>query len=67
MRWNKIGRNPADAANPPRSCSSDHEMKVWSVKQLQTFLTSQRGSLLYPLWLTLATTGMRRGEVLGLR
>ena len=42
-------------------------MKVWSLKELRTFLASERESRLYPLWLTLATTGMRRGEVLGLR
>jgi integrase len=68
VRWNKITRSPADAADPPRAaCGADHEMKVWSLKELRTFLASERESRLYPLWLTLATTGMRRGEVLGLR
>jgi integrase len=67
VRWNKLSRNPADAADPPRSGSDDSEMKVWSVKELKAFLACQHESRLYPLWLTLATTGMRRGEVLGLR
>ena len=68
VRWNKIPRSPADGADPPRAASGDdHEMKVWSVQELRAFLATQRGSRLYPLWLTLATTGMRRGEVLGLR
>jgi integrase len=67
-RWNQIPRNPADSADPPRAaCGGDHEMKVWSVKELRTFLASQREDRLYPLWLALATTGMRRGEALGLR
>ena len=68
VRWNQIPRSPADAADPPRAaCGADHEMKVWSLKELRTFLAPERESRLYPLWLTLATTGMRRGEVLGLR
>ena len=67
VRWNKITRSPADACDPPRSTSTAQEMKVWSQKELKAFLISQRESRLYPLWLTLATTGMRRGEVLGLR
>ena len=68
VRWNQIPRSPAEAADPPRAaCGADHEMKVWSLKELKTFLAQERESRLYPLWLTLATTGMRRGEVLGLR
>ena len=42
-------------------------MKTWSAQELQAFLTTQRESRLYPLWLILASTGMRRGESLGLR
>jgi integrase len=41
-------------------------MKVWGVKDLKAFLASEREGPLYALWLTLATTGMRRGEALGL-
>jgi integrase len=67
VRWNKLTKSPADAADPPRSASADHEMRVWSASELRAFLTAERGSRFYALWLTLATTGMRRGEVLGLR
>ena len=68
VRWNQISRSPADGADPPRAASGgESEMKVWSVKDLKAFLAAQRETRLYPLWLTLATTGMRRGEVLGLR
>jgi integrase len=66
VRWNKLIKNPVDSADPPRLASADAEMKVWSAKELKMFLTSQQTSRLYPLWLTLATTGMRRGEILGL-
>ena len=42
-------------------------MKIWSAEQLRTFLASMADDRLYAMWLLLATTGMRRGEVLGLR
>jgi integrase len=68
VRWNKIGRNPADSADPPRALlCGEGEMKTWSVPDLKTFLAAQRESPNYPLWLTLITTGLRRGEALGLR
>lgn len=68
VRWNRITRNPADAADPPRTrAAMTHEMKTWSAKELQAFLVSTRETRFYPLWLLLASTGMRRGEALGLR
>ena len=68
VRWNQIPRSPAEAADPPRAArGAEQEMKVWSLEELKAFLAKERESRLYPLWLTLATTGMRRGEVLGLR
>jgi integrase len=68
VRWNRIPRNPALASDPPKAKSGQaRELKTWSAKELQTFLESVRETRLYPLWLTLATTGMRRGEALGLR
>jgi len=67
VKWNRLIKNPVDAADPPRLSSTDLAMKVWSAKEMKSFLVSERESRLYPLWLTLATTGMRRGEVLGLR
>lgn len=68
LRKDKIGRNPADAVDPPAAKSAAvRHMKTWSAKELQGFLASARETRLYPLWLTLATTGMRRGEALGLR
>ena len=66
VRWSKLLRNPVDSADPPRAQGFDREMKVWTAAQLRTFLAAERESELYPLWLTLGTTGMRRGEALGL-
>jgi integrase len=42
-------------------------MKVWSAEQLRKFLAFVADDRLYAMWLMYATTGMRRGEVLGLR
>ncbi len=40
---------------------------MWSPGQVRTFLDSVRGDRLFAAWILAATTGMRRGEVLGLR
>ena len=42
-------------------------MHVWTPEQLRTFLTNARQDRLYALWLLVATTGMRRAELAGLR
>lgn len=42
-------------------------MSVWTADHLRTFLASTRDDRLHTLWLTMATTGVRRGEALGLR
>jgi integrase len=67
VRWNRLPRNPVDAADPPKVSGSDRaEMKTWNAEQLGAFLTSAKDDRLYALWHTLAMTGMRRGEALGL-
>ncbi len=68
VRWGHISRNPLDAADPPRKKGDGtKEMKTWSAEQLGAFLTSVRDERLHSLWHTIAMTGMRRGEALGLR
>jgi integrase len=68
VRWNLIGRNPADAADPPRAVGcAGAVVNVWSTADIKTFLTRERKDYYYALWLLLLTTGMRRGEALGLR
>jgi integrase len=65
VRWGYVARNVADAADPPKVITP--EMQVWRPAQLRTFLTHVRGDCLYAAWMLFATTGMRRGEVAGLR
>lgn len=64
VRWEKIVRNPATAADPPALPRSRAES--WSARELRTFLEHVQGDRLYALWRLAATTGMRRGELLGL-
>jgi integrase len=65
VRWGYLPRNIAGAADLPKGLTP--EMHVWSPEQLRAFLDQVRGDPLYAGWLLLATTGMRRGEVAGLR
>lgn len=68
MRWELITRNPAASADPPKlRASRQVQFSTWTADELRRFLDFTRNDRLYPLWLLLATTGMRRGEVLGLR
>jgi len=64
VRLGKISRNPAELASPPRAES--REMSTWGAEQMAAFLSHVREDRLYAAWLTLATTGLRRGELLGL-
>jgi integrase len=66
VRWQAIVRNPAEAADPPRP-STRTEMRTWSGAELGRFLAHVAADRLAGAWWLLATTGMRRGEVLGLR
>jgi len=68
VRWGHISRNPLDAADPPRKKGDGtKEMQTWSREQLKAFLHACADERLSPLWHTIAMTGMRRGEALGLR
>lgn len=65
VRLGRISRNPAELATP--SGGSSREMQTWTAEQVGAFLHHVREDRLYAAWLTLATTGLRRGELLGLR
>ena len=65
VRWGYLPRNAADAVDPPVGRSA--ERHVWTPDQLGAFLEHVRADRLYALWLLVATTGMRRGELAGLR
>jgi integrase len=47
--------------------ASREERRAWSREEVRRFLAVAPESHYGPVWLLMATTGMRRGEVLGLR
>jgi integrase len=68
VEWDLLQRNPADRAKPPRQASGParHEtINTWPRETLASFLEQMRDERDYAAWLLLATTGVRRGEALG--
>ncbi|HSH58472.1 MAG TPA: tyrosine-type recombinase/integrase [Acidimicrobiales bacterium] len=65
VRWGLLTQNPAALADPPKHRAP--ELQVWGVDEVRGFLHHARAQRFYALWLLLATTGLRRGEALGLR
>lgn len=65
VRFGHLGHNPARDAEPPRF--GHPNLCVWSAAQLGAFVRQVEGDRLYAAWLLFVTTGMRRGEVVGLR
>jgi len=61
-----IAHNAAKAADVAPKGSSPR-MKTWKAADLSQFLATVRDDRLYAAWRLLATTGMRRGELLALR
>jgi len=60
-----ILRNPAALASPPRV--AHREIESWDATQVRTFLDAIRGHRLEALFTVAVTTGLRQGELLGLR
>lgn len=67
-RKGSVQRNVADLADPPKLSSAPKpQIRAWNAEQLREFLTGIRDHELYPAFYLAANTGMRRGEVLGIR
>src|SRR5919202_6340754 len=60
-----VARNVAQSVSPPRARAK--EMQTWDMDQAQRFLAAASQSGYGPVWAVVLATGMRRGEVLGLR
>jgi integrase len=68
VKGGRLARNPADAADPPKAGGARRpESITWTAEQLRTFLDRTRSSRFSAAYHLLATTGLRRGEALGLR
>ena len=62
-----VVRNIASDAEAPKRRRPNGGLRAWTAPQLQAFLQVARGDRLFPAFWLAANTGMRHGELLGLR
>lgn len=68
VRRGLIDRNPAQAADPPSGRASRAQVfPTWTPAELSRFLAAAKDDPLYAALHLAASTGLRRGELLGLR
>ncbi|GER88990.1 site-specific integrase [Dictyobacter vulcani] len=65
LRWGLVARNVCDAVDAPRVPRK--EMQVLNAEQAKHFLYTAQGDPLEALYVLALTTGMRQGELLGLK
>ncbi len=65
VRWNLIVSNPAAATRVPKG--ETKELTVWSAEEAKRFLDAIAEERLVGLWTLALHTGLRRGELAGLR
>ncbi len=68
-RKGTLTRNVAEVADAPksRSAAKRPEIKVWTPEELHAFLDLAAPNRNHAAWFVSSHTGMRRGEILGLR
>ena len=65
VRWGLVPRNVGESVQAPRPIKK--EIQALSPEQARRFLEAARGDRLEALYLLAVTTGLREGELLGLR
>ncbi|GGE48032.1 site-specific integrase [Pullulanibacillus camelliae] len=65
IEWEWAIKNPANVIKPPKP--EKYEMKTWDEFEVQEFLKISQDDRFYIVYLLALTTGMRKGEILGLR
>jgi integrase len=65
VKWQLLIRNPAEAGDPPRA--EHREMNTLHEQEVATLFDAVRGTRLELPFVLAVTTGLRRGELLGLR
>ena len=65
VRWSLLPRNVADSVDPPKAPKK--EIKPLDEEQVKGLLRAAEGDKLEALYVLAITTGMRSGELLGLR
>jgi integrase len=67
VRRQLLDRNVAHATHARRRCPTGVRPRSWTAQELALFLKAARSQRLYPALHLAAFTGMRRGEVVGLK
>jgi integrase len=65
LRWGLVSRNVSEAANPPKA--QRKEIRPLTPEQVRTLLRTAQGDRLGALYALAITTGLRQGELFGLR
>lgn len=65
VKWNLVARNVCDTVDPPRKIR--HEIQPLTLEQIKKLLEVARGHPYEALYVLALATGMRRGELLGLK
>ncbi len=65
LRWGLVPRNVCEAVDPPKLVSE--EVDALLPEEARTFLDAARGDRFEALYVVAVSTGLRRGELLGLR
>lgn len=65
VEWRLLAKNPADGVKPPKRPETPG--RALSVEELGSMLEAAKGYRYYPLYLAAVATGMRSGELLGLK
>ncbi len=63
--WGLLVRSPLIGVKPPKRDAP--EMRSWTPDEARRFLAAVADDRLYALWVLVLATGMRRGELAGLR
>jgi integrase len=63
-KWKVLKEDIASMLEPPKLIKK--EMNVWTIEEVNTFLTFTQKSRYHPVFFLAAYTGMRKGEILGL-
>jgi len=64
-RWGLIKKNVASLVMPPKV--TERKMNVWAIDEVQRFLKASKNRKFYIAYVLAVYTGMRRGEILGLK
>lgn len=64
-QWGMVTKNVVQSVRKPTYRAT--KMKVWSKEQMNLFLKETQGSRFHVVYLLALTTGMRKGEILGLK